>query len=639
MYKNIIEELKVEINNAYLTYNKEYDKIQKEWIKFSYDKPKHERRLEELKVKCENLEKSNVADLEEKSDLEIKLANYYDQKRIKEEYIERLKDDTKTAIRYFVKRRIAQMIELSINEKEQGLDAAKKMYESNSELDLKAVAVQVKAYDRFVEALEKINKYNGCIRTDSFCENLIKEHDLDEYFSEIIKELYLIIVGQLLDMRKEVPEFQVSKVFIDALEKLQEEKKALEQEKTEETIEESVEEQPLEIAISEETAEVEEVTEVDVLEEVEEQVTEEDTKVEEMEEQATEEIEETNETEEVTEEVLEQEIEENVEEQVSEEEITEVEAVVVDYSDEEARFLELCNYVKENLTQENLEDLNAEYLALQEESDVCEECYRSLVSFYNSSVENKSKNLVTKNTLDNYSKTKILAESIKRPITLIKNSKFAEKKVYKKMEKTIDKALKYTKTSNEYVEKMEKAKVLESKIIKKYIIKDVKLFKSKNKLADMKLKLYGNNNEFSSKRLERKFNKEMNKFAKRLEPKLDGLTNRKLKNDSEECICLILNQYLDLISNCHIEHFERLYTKYSDYLYSVEEKVGQDYFNAFKMAGMLINDYRTEYKLPYDLMKYNLDTGEVYNEIEDIIEFYQFDIEEQNKNILFIKRS
>ena len=78
---------------------------------------------------------------------------------------------------------------------------------------------------------------------------------------------------------------------------------------------------------------------------------------------------------------------------------------------------------------------------------------------------------------------------------------------------------------------------------------------------------------------------------------------------------------------------------YSNYLYSIEEKIGEDYYSAYKMAGIMIFEYRSEYKLPYDLMKYNLDSGEVYNEIEDIINFYQFEIENPDKNVLYIKRS
>jgi hypothetical protein len=227
----------------------------------------------------------------------------------------------------------------------------------------------------------------------------------------------------------------------------------------------------------------------------------------------------------------------------------------------------------------------------------------------------------------------------KAPFRLIKNSYYSEKRAYKRLEKIVDRALKYPKTSNEYIEKIEKAKVLESKIVKKYMVKGVKLFKAKNKLAKMKVKLYSNDNQFSSKTFERKFAKQTRIISNKLEPKLNSLTKRTLKCNNEECVCLVLNQYLDLLSNCHIKDLEQFYVNYSNYLYSIEEKIGEDYYSAYKMAGIMIFEYRSEYKLPYDLMKYNLDSGEVYNEIEDIINFYQFEIENPDKNVLYIKRS
>lgn len=648
MYKDIINELKIEINNVYAACSKEIDQIQKDWIKISYDKPKYERRLNELKDKCEILENSDIKELEEKSDLEIKLANYYNGKKLKEEKIQEIKEGAKTAIRYAVKRKIAQMIELSCNEKEQGIIAAKKMYESNSELDLKSVALQVKAYDRFVEALEEINKYNGCIRTDSFCDNLINEYKLDEYFTEIIEELYLIIVGQLLDMRKDVQSSDVSILFMEALEKrevVEEEKEAVENEGDIEETER--------IGTEKQSIEMKDEVEVAIDTEIEENKTIADSKLEEIEAEIDSENEEVDaiDTESLKDEVIEEaedeteitseENSETIEQQVVfEAEIEkEFEQKMSCLTNDATRFLELCNYVKLHLTQENMEDLNGEYQALQESCEACDVCYKSLVNMYNSLVENKSKKLVIKNTLDCYSKGRIFVEFLRKPFVVIKNSEYSEKRVHKKIEKIVDNALKYPKTSNEYIEKMEKAKVLESKIIKKYIIRGVKLFKAKNKLAKMKLKLYGNNNEFSSKSFERRFNKQTKKISKQLAPKLDKLTTRVLNNDSEECICLILNQYLDLISNCHMDDLAEFYTKYFNYLYSIEEKIGRDYFDAYKMAGIMVHEYRVEYKLPYELIKFNTLTSEIYNEVEDIVDFYQFETDNEDKQVLYVKRS
>lgn len=159
---------------------------------------------------------------------------------------------------------------------------------------------------------------------------------------------------------------------------------------------------------------------------------------------------------------------------------------VVSKTDEDD-FKELIYKLKttKTISSDDIYKLYNSYNSLSKElSDYYEEDYNRVVRLYNSQQQNKYQNRLDKNDFKKYSFSEKVTEFFGKPYQLIVTMK---KSKLKRLAKKLDQE---DITSEEKLDVRDEIEKINNEISASDVISSVKLFNAKNKLSDMKLKLY-----------------------------------------------------------------------------------------------------------------------------------------------------
>ena len=222
-----------------------------------------------------------------------------------------------------------------------------------------------------------------------------------------------------------------------------------------------------------------------------------------------------------------------------------------------------------------------------------------------------------KNDIKKYTFAEKVTEFLGRPYQLVVSVK---KNILKKLKKKIEKA----PNEKRLFELQRKEEKLKRDISSSDVISSVKLFKARNDLADMKLKLYkGEQLDYS--RVTKAISKELNKGLSKKKDDLDIL------NDKSRAIT-VMDQYLELVASgsFDIDEVNEAY----DYLEKIGPLLTDSEFNGYLEELNIIYDYRNLNKIPYHINQIGNKT-----EVDDIIRYYDSDEYSKllNKDVSYIK--
>ena len=271
------------------------------------------------------------------------------------------------------------------------------------------------------------------------------------------------------------------------------------------------------------------------------------------------------------------------------------------------------------ISSDDIYKLYSSYNTLSKElSDYYEEDYNRVVGLYNSQQQNKYQNRLDKNDFKKYSFSEKVTEFFGKPYQLIVTMK---KSKLKKLAKKLDQE---DITSEEKLDVRDEIEKINNEISASDVISSVKLFNAKNKLSDMKLKLYkGEQLDYS--KVTNTISKVLGKGLSKKKDDLDILNNKSRA-------ITVMDQYVELVASGSFskEDIDAAY----DYLEKIGSLLTNSEYNGYLEELNLIYYYRSLNKIPYHLNQIGNKT-----EVDDLIKYY--DSEEYskllNKNASYIK--
>jgi len=577
----LIEEIKVEIRNSQL----KKEKVLDEWNKFAYENPNQSKNIKEIEEKLEaaSSEEEVCVLSDELLNLRKQNVKYELGEKEKQRKIDMIHDEKQLNIMKLIKKKIMKINENIDLVNEQFDEYAKNIFNAkeNSSIDLRTLSSDFRNFDGLKIAIDVLNKYDGRVAKESLCRELVE--GLDETNKKIIVDLYRIITRFSINMnqdvvieKEEVRPTEISESDIIEL---------IKQESAEETKE----------VISEEADKIDEVEEKNVLKEENEVLKEENEVV----------------------------IEENHSVKTSlNTSNDEMKNQVSNFNSERQEFLSMYRYLCENEpTEDDILDFTLMFDSLSNVDLYVSRAYDKIVKKYN----NKAQFELTKNigidALEHYTFDEIIFELYGKAYKKIMNSglvyKINSARLNKAKSLAEDETLGY-EIRDKYMDKTDN---IINTISGNFVISGVRYYINKNKLSDLKLKLYENDNKMLSTKFERKLKKVSRKVSNKMSKELKKLMNRKLL--TQESIYLILDQYLELLSICDKNMIYTYKLNFNKFLSSIGSKRLEDiYVNASRM----IVDYRIEHNfIPYELRR--IHNGVVHSEIEDMINYYDVDKE------------
>ena len=293
---------------------------------------------------------------------------------------------------------------------------------------------------------------------------------------------------------------------------------------------------------------------------------------------------------------------------------------VVSKTDEDD-FKELIYKLKttKTISSDDIYKLYNSYNSLSKElSDYYEEDYNRVVGLYNSQQQNKYQNRLDKNDFKKYSFSEKVTEFFGKPYQLIVTMK---KSKLKRLAKKLDQE---DITSEEKLDVRDEIEKINNEISASDVISSVKLFNAKNKLSNMKLKLYkGEQLDYS--KVTNTISKVLGKGLSKKKDDLDILNNKSRA-------ITVMDQYVELVASGSFskEDIDAAY----DYLEKIGSLLTNSEYNGYLEELNLIYYYRSLNKIPYHLNQIGNKT-----EVDDLIKYY--DSEEYskllNKNASYIK--
>lgn len=253
----------------------------------------------------------------------------------------------------------------------------------------------------------------------------------------------------------------------------------------------------------------------------------------------------------------------------------------------------------------------------KEASSKYKEDYDRIIILYNNQKQEDYQKHLEKNDFKKYTFAEKVTEFLGRPYQLVVSVK---KNILKKLKKKIEKA----PNEKRLFELQRKEEKLKRDISSSDVVSSVKLFKARNDLADMKLKLYkGEQLDYS--RVTKAISKELNKGLSKKKDDLDIL------NDKSRAIT-VMDQYLELVASGSFDINE--VNEAYDYLEKIGPLLTDSEFNGYLEELNIIYDYRNLNKIPYHINQIGNKT-----EVDDIIRYYDSDEYSKllNKDVSYIK--
>ena len=305
-------------------------------------------------------------------------------------------------------------------------------------------------------------------------------------------------------------------------------------------------------------------------------------------------------------------------EEVKPEKIKPIDEVVSKTEDDNFKDLIYKLKTEKTISSDDIYKLYNSYNNLSKEaSSKYKEDYDRIIILYNNQKQEDYQKHLEKNDIKKYTFAEKVTEFLGRPYQLVVSVK---KNILKKLKKKIEKA----PNEKRLFELQRKEEKLKRDISSSDVISSVKLFKARNDLADMKLKLYkGEQLDYS--RVTKAISKELNKGLSKKKDDLDIL------NDKSRAIT-VMDQYLELVASgsFDIDEVNEAY----DYLEKIGPLLTDSEFNGYLEELNIIYDYRNLNKIPYHINQIGNKT-----EVDDIIRYYDSDEYSKllNKDVSYIK--
>ena len=305
-------------------------------------------------------------------------------------------------------------------------------------------------------------------------------------------------------------------------------------------------------------------------------------------------------------------------EEVKPEKIKPIDEVVSKTEDDNFKDLIYKLKTEETISSDDIYKLYNSYNNLSKEaSSKYKEDYDRIIILYNNQKQEDYQKHLEKNDIKKYTFAEKVTEFLGRPYQLVVSVK---KNILKKLKKKIEKA----PNEKKLFELQRKEEKLKRDISSSDVVSSVKLFKARNDLADMKLKLYkGEQLDYS--RVTKAISKELNKGLSKKKDDLDIL------NDKSRAIT-VMDQYLELVASgsFDIDEVNEAY----DYLEKIGPLLTDSEFNGYLEELNIIYDYRNLNKIPYHINQIGNKT-----EVDDIIRYYDSDEYSKllNKDVSYIK--
>lgn len=251
-------------------------------------------------------------------------------------------------------------------------------------------------------------------------------------------------------------------------------------------------------------------------------------------------------------------------------------------------------------------------------SNYYEEDYNAVVKLYNSQQQNNYQKHLDKNDFKKYSFAEKVTEFLGKPYQLIISIKKGKLKRLKKKLNQEDISL------DKKLDVRDKIEEINDEISASDVISSVKLFNARNKLSDMKLKLY-NGEQLDYSKVTNTISKELSKGLSKKKNDLDILSNKSRA-------ITIMDQYIELVASGSFETDE--VNEAYDYLEKIGSLLTNSEFNGYLEELNIIYGYRSLNKIPYHLNQIDNKT-----EVDDIIKYYDSDEYSKsiNKNVSYIK--
>lgn len=305
-------------------------------------------------------------------------------------------------------------------------------------------------------------------------------------------------------------------------------------------------------------------------------------------------------------------------EEVKPEKIKPIDEVVSKTEDDNFKDLIYKLKTEETISSDDIYKLYNSYNNLSKEaSSKYKEDYDRIIILYNNQKQEDYQKHLEKNDFKKYTFAEKVTEFLGRPYQLVVSVK---KNILKKLKKKIEKA----PNEKRLFELQRKAEKLKRDISSSDVVSSVKLFKARNDLADMKLKLYkGEQLDYS--RVTKAISKELNKGLSKKKDDLDIL------NDKSRAIT-VMDQYLELVASGSFDINE--VNEAYDYLEKIGPLLTDSEFNGYLEELNIIYDYRNLNKIPYHINQIGNKT-----EVDDIIRYYDSDEYSKllNKDVSYIK--
>lgn len=305
-------------------------------------------------------------------------------------------------------------------------------------------------------------------------------------------------------------------------------------------------------------------------------------------------------------------------EEVKPEKIKPIDEVVSKTDDDNFKDLIYKLKTEETISSDDIYKLYNSYNNLSKEaSSKYKEDYDRIIILYNNQKQEDYQKHLEKNDIKKYTFAEKVTEFLGKPYQLVVSVK---KNILKKLKKKIEKA----PNEKRLFELQRKEEKLKRDISSSDVVSSVKLFKARNDLADMKLKLYkGEQLDYS--RVTKVISKELNKGLSKKKDDLDIL------NDKSRAIT-VMDQYLELVASGSFDINE--VNEAYDYLEKIGPLLTDSEFNGYLEELNIIYDYRNLNKIPYHINQIGNKT-----EVDDIIRYYDSDEYSKllNKDVSYIK--
>lgn len=305
-------------------------------------------------------------------------------------------------------------------------------------------------------------------------------------------------------------------------------------------------------------------------------------------------------------------------EEVKPEKIKPIDEVVSKTDDDNFKDLIYKLKTEKTISSDDIYKLYNSYNNLSKEaSSKYKEDYDRIIILYNNQKQEDYQKHLEKNDIKKYTFAEKVTEFLGKPYQLVVSVK---KNILKKLKKKIEKA----PNEKRLFELQRKEEKLKRDISSSDVVSSVKLFKARNDLADMKLKLYkGEQLDYS--RVTKAISKELNKGLSKKKDDLDIL------NDKSRAIT-VMDQYLELVASGSFDINE--VNEAYDYLEKIGPLLTDSEFNGYLEELNIIYDYRNLNKIPYHINQIGNKT-----EVDDIIRYYDSDEYSKllNKDVSYIK--